>query len=43
MSAFVSKITNLIRSALRFAGQLLRKSPWAWVAAAAMIAMLFLA
>jgi hypothetical protein len=43
MSTFVSKITDFIRNAFRSAGQLLRKSPWAGVAAAAMIAMLFLA
>jgi hypothetical protein len=41
MSTFVSKLTDLVRNALRSISQLARKSPWVTAAAAAMIAMLF--
>lgn len=43
MSAYVSKITDLVRNALRSISQLARKSPWIAAAAAALLALLFLA
>ena len=41
MSAFISKITDVVRNAVHSVHQLVRKSPWVAAAAVAMLALLF--
>jgi hypothetical protein len=43
MSAFVSKITEITRNAVRSVTELVHRSPWVVAAAAAVLVMLFLA